>query len=199
MVDQPEQSRYHHGDLRTALLEAAERSIRDSGVSQLSLRDLAREVGVSHAAPRRHFPERQDLLDALAERGYARLGESIREAVSDHDSEFPERMRRAASAFGHFATGNPALLELMNATKHRPGASSVPQSSAAAFAPILDLICEGQENKALRKGSPEEIGLIIYATINGITTLVNAGAISAERLDDLTITAVNQFLRGAAP
>lgn len=199
MIDQSEQSPYHHGDLRSALLDAAERSIREQGVAQLSLRDLAREVGVSHAAPRRHFPERQGLLDALAQIGYARLGESIREAVSNNESEFPERLRRAAFAFAHFATDNPALLELMNATKHRPGASSVPQSSAAAFAPILDLICEGQEKKAIRKGSPEEIGLIIYATINGITTLINTGAIPAERLDDLTTTAVNQFLRGAAP
>ena len=57
---------YHHGNLRQALLAQAERTVRERGVQELSLRELAREVGVSHAAPRRHFPDRQALLDALA-------------------------------------------------------------------------------------------------------------------------------------
>ena len=55
---------YHHGNLRQALLDAAERTVRERGVEALSLRELAREVGVSHGAPRRHFPDRQALLDA---------------------------------------------------------------------------------------------------------------------------------------
>ncbi|MEW2235322.1 helix-turn-helix domain-containing protein, partial [Streptomyces sp. NPDC024062] len=63
---------YHHGNLRTDLLDAAERSLRAHGAEQLSLRDLARDVGVSHAAPRRHFADRRALLDALAESGFTR-------------------------------------------------------------------------------------------------------------------------------
>ncbi|MBW3550170.1 MAG: lipid IV(A) 3-deoxy-D-manno-octulosonic acid transferase [Proteobacteria bacterium] len=55
---------YHHGNLRSALMEAAERALERGGVQALSLRELAREIGVSHAAPRRHFPDRQALLDA---------------------------------------------------------------------------------------------------------------------------------------
>jgi hypothetical protein len=51
---------YHHGNLRTALLAEAERTIRERGVHDVSLRQLAREVGVSHGAPRRHFPDRQE-------------------------------------------------------------------------------------------------------------------------------------------
>ena len=60
---------YHHGNLREALLVQAMTTLREGGVEALSLRELARAVGVSHAAPRRHFPDRQALLDALAERG----------------------------------------------------------------------------------------------------------------------------------
>ena len=66
---------YHHGSLRPALLEAAERALDRGGVQALSLRELAREIGVSHAAPRRHFAGKQALLDALAEDGYERLGQ----------------------------------------------------------------------------------------------------------------------------
>lgn len=199
MSEQNEQRRYHHGDLRAALLEAAEHSLRSHGAAQLSLRDLAREVGVSHGAPRRHFPERQDLLDALAENGYARLGERIRRAVTGGDPDFAARVQRATSAFAHFAMENRALLELMNAAKHRPEGTGVPRSAEVAFEPLVDLIREGQERRLLRVGSVEEIGIILYATINGLATLVNNGLIDAERLEALVEIAVDQFLRGTAP
>ncbi len=197
--DQTEQRRYHHGDLRPALLEAAERSLRAGGVAQLSLRDLAREVGVSHAAPRRHFPERRDLLDALAETGFRRLGERIRQAVADGDDDFAARVGRATSAFAVFATENPTLLELMNATKHQPEKAEVTHSAESAFEPLVDLIHEGQDKHILQKGPHEEIGIILYATINGLTTLVNNGLVDRDRLDELTNAAVHQFLKGTAP
>jgi AcrR family transcriptional regulator len=189
---------YHHGGLRGSLLEAAERSIRGRGVAQLSLRNLAKEVGVSHAAPRRHFPERQDLLDALAQIGYARLGEQIRNSIADRDLGFATHVHRVASAFVHFATHNAALLEVMNATKHRPGSTDVSRASEVAFAPILGLIRHGQAQGELHTGDPEEIGLILYATMNGIATLINTAGVDAGRLEHLTHTAVEQFLRGAS-
>src|SRR5947209_2974095 len=65
---------YHHGNLRAELLAAAEQTVRERGVEALSLRELARRVGVSHGAPRRHFADRQALLDALAQAGFDRLG-----------------------------------------------------------------------------------------------------------------------------
>lgn len=198
MNDQPEQRRYHHGDLRAALLDAAERGVRAHGAAQLSLRDLAREVGVSHAAPRRHFADRQELLDALAQAGYIRLGERIRSAVGDASEEFATRTRSAVSAFAHFATENPALLELMNSTK-RQGESGAARAAEAAFEPIVELIREGQVEGVLEAGEPEELGLVLYATVNGITMLVNTKMVPAGRLDELTDTAVGQFLRGAAP
>ncbi len=171
--------------------------MRAQGAAQLSLRDLARAVGVSHAAPRRHFADRQQLLDALAEEGFTRLGESIRRALAAADDDFAARTRGAASAFAHFATENPALLELMNSTKHQ-GAPSVTRTAEVAFEPIFELIREGQARNILEAGEPEELGLILYATINGITTLVNTNMVPAGRLDELTDIAVGQFLRGAA-
>src|ERR1700674_245384 len=104
---------YHHGNLRTALLVAAERTVRERGVQDLSLRELAREVGVSHGAPRRHFPDRQALLDALAEAGFARLGADLRAAVDVGGEDFEARLRATAAAYVRFATRHAALLELM--------------------------------------------------------------------------------------
>ncbi|MBP0459067.1 TetR/AcrR family transcriptional regulator [Streptomyces montanisoli] len=210
MPETAEQRPYHHGSLRAALLDAAERGLRERGADRLSLRDLAREIGVSHAAPRRHFADRQALLDALAEAGFVRLGAAMHAALSEGDGdggddggggerEFPTRVRDAVSAFAHFATENPALHALMNAGKHRPGATRVAQAAASAFAQMYDLIEEGQANDTLRQGDPEEIGIILYATVQGITTMVNNGMIDAARLDGLIDTAVALFLRGARP
>ncbi|MDM7989919.1 TetR/AcrR family transcriptional regulator [Arthrobacter sp. zg-Y877] len=199
MSERTEQRRYHHGGLRAALLEAAERSLRERGTEQLSLRDLAREVGVSHAAPRRHFPERQDLLDALAESGFRRLGERIRHAVANGDADFASRLGHATAAFADFATENPALLQLMNATKHQPNKAEVRLSAERAFEPLVDLIREGQDSHILQAGPYEKIGIILYATINGLATLINSGLVDAEQLDELTEAAVQQFLKGTAP
>src|ERR1700733_3839806 len=89
---------YHHGNLRPALLAQAERTVRERGVQALSLRELARDVGVSHAAPRRHFPDRQALLDALAHDGFERLGGELRGAVDGAGEDFEARLRATAAA-----------------------------------------------------------------------------------------------------
>src|ERR1700744_1571484 len=85
MTDRP----YHHGHLRDTLLAEAERTLREQGVDQLSLRDLARQAGVSHAAPRRHFADRQALLDALAGAGFTRLADEVAAALEAAGAGFP--------------------------------------------------------------------------------------------------------------
>src|SRR6202790_2944547 len=103
---------YHHGNLRTALLAQAERTVRERGVQELSLRELARDVGVSHGAPRRHFADRQALLDALAEAGFARLGAELRGAADRAGEDFQARLGATAAAYVRFATRDATLLEL---------------------------------------------------------------------------------------
>src|ERR1700753_4331245 len=116
---------YHHGNLRTELLAAAARPVRERGLGALSLRELAREAEVSHAAPRRHFADRQALLDALAEAGFERLRAELRAAVDGAGDDFEARLHATAAAHIRFATADPALLELMFAVKHREGAGEL--------------------------------------------------------------------------
>src|SRR5262249_45011275 len=114
-VDDPP---YHHGRLRAALLTEAERVLREDGIEALSLRELARRAGVSHAAPRRHFTDRQALLDALAEAGFTRLADEMHAAIGDTGGGYPARLRAAATAFVRFATRDAALTELMFTAKN---------------------------------------------------------------------------------
>ncbi|MFD0899584.1 TetR/AcrR family transcriptional regulator [Actinomadura sediminis] len=190
---------YHHGNLRAALLDAAGRSLRERGADRLSLRDLAREVGVSHAAPRRHFPDRQALLDALAEDGFADLDAALRTALADADEDYPSRVRAAMTAYVRFATENAALLELMYAGKHRPGATRIAEAARAPFELLSGLIDQGQEEGALQAGDPERIGIVLLATLQGLASLINGGLVRPELLDGLVETTVEQFVRGARP
>ncbi|WP_308250491.1 TetR/AcrR family transcriptional regulator [Nonomuraea rhizosphaerae] len=188
---------YHHGNLRETLLAAAERSLRRHGADQLSLRELAREAGVSHAAPRRHFPDRQALLDALAEAGFARLDQELRAALGGVGEEFEPRLHAMAVAYLRFATEDAALLELMFAGKHREGADRLVAAAAAPFGLMHDLIAQGQAQGLLEPGDPQQVGIVFFATLQGIATLVNGNLVVPELLDGIVETAVGQFVRGA--
>ena len=188
---------YHHGNLRTALLAQAERTVREQGVQELSLRELARAVGVSHAAPRRHFPDRQALLDALAESGFARLGAELRSAVDGAGEDFQARLAATAAAYVHFATRDAALLELMFAGKHREPSGALQAAAESAFSVMLELIEQGQADGVLEPGEPERVGLVLFATIQGIAALVAGGMVDAEQLDELVADAIAHFLRGS--
>jgi AcrR family transcriptional regulator len=190
---------YHHGQLRPALLAAAERSLREHGEAQLSLRELARAIGVSHAAPRRHFPDRRALLDALAEAGFQRLDAQLRAALADAGDDFVPRLRATVAAYIRFATEDAALLELMFTGKHRPGADRVVAAAGPSFTLMRDLIVQGQAAGELADGDPERVGTVLFATMQGIAALINGDLVGAELLDDLVETAVGQFVPGARP
>jgi AcrR family transcriptional regulator len=190
---------YHHGNLRAALLAQAERTLREQGSEKLSLRELARQVGVSHGAPRRHFADRQALLDALAETGFSRLGDELRAALDAAGNGYQARFRATATAYVRFATRNAALLELMFAGKNRDQSSTLHDSSERAFAAILELIQQGQQAGTLQPGEPERTGLLLFATMHGIASLVTAGIVDIGQLDGLVADAVAQFLARQQP
>jgi AcrR family transcriptional regulator len=188
---------YHHGNLRAALLDQAERTVRERGVQDLSLRELARDVGVSHGAPRRHFPDRQALLDALAEAGFARLGSELRGAADSAGEDFEARLQATAAAYVRFATRDAALLELMFAGKSREPTGALHEAADRAFSVMMELIVQGQTDGALESGAPERVGLVLFATIQGIASLVTGRIVHADQLDELVADAIGHFLRGS--
>ncbi len=190
---------YHHGHLRKALLAQAELAVRIEGVEKLSLRELARQIGVSHGAPRRHFPNRQALLDALAEAGFARLGIELRNAAAGAGDDFRTRLHATAAAYVRFATQDAALLELMFAGKHGEQAQALHEAAERALSVLLEVIEQGQAEGVLRPGEPERVGLVLFATVQGIAALNTSGVVDADQLDELLTDAIANFLRGARP
>lgn len=102
---------YHHGDLRTALVDAGLAALQVVDSDALSLRALARDVGVSATAVYRHFPDKRALLTALAGAGIAKLGEAQRYASAQASG--PDAFAATGRAYVRFALANPALFRLM--------------------------------------------------------------------------------------
>jgi len=188
--------RYHHGNLRSALLEQAERTVEAGGASALSLRELARDVGVSHGAPRRHFPDRQALFDALGETGFERLGVDLARAAENAGASFDARLHALAQTYVAFATQHAALLELMFAGKHRVGADRLRQSADRAFATPLRVISEAQTDGELPDGDPGRIATAVFATMNGLATMVNSGMIKTPQIHMVVTDTTNLLLGG---
>ena len=102
MTDQP----YHHGKLREALLERAMETIEEAGVDGLSLRQLARDVNVSHGAPAKHFRDKQALIDAVALAGFESMNRLIQGAAQSGE-DLRGRFVSVGKAYVDFAVEHP--------------------------------------------------------------------------------------------
>jgi len=138
-------SSYHHGNLRAALLENAEIQLREVGVESLSLRALARGIGVSQTAPYRHFEDKNQLLVALATKGYRELFSALEAAKSAAAENPADQLRGLAHCYINFSSANPELFKLM-------------------FGPSLE---SGEEETELR--------IVTRATLNLVRSVMQSG------------------------
>jgi AcrR family transcriptional regulator len=184
---------FHHGNLRTVLLDQAELALRTKGVEELSLRELAREVGVSHGAPRSHFIDRKALLDALAERGFLALAAAMR-AGADSRTEYAESLRAAGHAYLDFALSHAALLDLMFAAKMDTPPASLLAAAESLFSTISDVMQAGVPAGVFREADIERLTILMSATMQGISTFVSAGRVSMAGGDKLIDDAIALFL-----
>jgi AcrR family transcriptional regulator len=142
---------YHHGSVREAMLEAAERILERDGIAALTLRAAAREAGVSHAAPKNHFGDARGLLSELAAVGFGRFAAALTENVDQSDS--PQgRLAAAGRGYVAFARQNPGLFLLMFRSERldfdRPALST---AADAAFGVLKSAV--GAQQRAPR-GTP---------------------------------------------
>ena len=182
------QSSYHHGDLRNALIEAGEQLLVQRGAASLSLREVAKLAGVSHAAPYRHFRDKAALLQALAESGFERLGAVIRAAAEriPHDPEL--KLVETGVAYVRLAVRNPALVQLMFAAG--PGQSedrATRQAALPVFAPLLAIAKTGIETGVFRDRDPRELALVAWTSMHGLALLLVSGQVRVNLTDEAAL------------
>lgn len=111
-ADLQKKFKYHHGNLRDVLLEAAEGILKTKGIEDLSLRNLAKATGVTQAAPYSHFRDKDELLAAVAERGFQRLALQMAEQATGTITT-QARLEKLVTAYIRFACDNSPLFRLM--------------------------------------------------------------------------------------
>ncbi|MFE5501268.1 TetR/AcrR family transcriptional regulator [Amycolatopsis japonica] len=190
---------YHHGNLRSGLLDLAERALEESGVAGLSLRGLARELGVSHSAPRQHFADKQALLDALVLRGLRRLGDELDEGLRRATGGFEERLAAFARAYVGFATRSPALLALMFARKDDPACPDLRQASERTFAAPVALIEKAMARGEIVGTEPDRTAMAVLAMLQGLASIITAGMIADRSPDAVVAGTVHSLVAGLLP
>ncbi|AOW94696.1 transcriptional regulator [Rhodococcus sp. WMMA185] len=190
---------YHHGSLRQVLLTRAENTLEKDGVDGLSLRRLAREAGVSHAAPSKHFRDRQALLDALVEQGFHRLTKALEQAFEQAEPHPRARLGAVAGTYVTFALTHRELLALMYSSKLAPGAAAeVVEAGRTPMDLTVRIITEAQAAGDIGPGDPWHIALVAFATFHGIATLAAGGMLYGAPVDELVAAASDTFWRGLA-
>jgi AcrR family transcriptional regulator len=166
---------YHHGDLRAALLRAAEDELVARGAEGFSLRGVARRVGVSHAAPAHHFADTKALLSALAAEGFRRFLATQRARQASAPPDPHAQLLAAGQGYVAFAAAHPALFRLMFASR-RPDYADA-ELAAAAGAAYDHLVAGVAAAHGVGAAPPVDV-LAAWAMAHGIADLANSGRLS---------------------
>jgi AcrR family transcriptional regulator len=210
---------YHHGDLRRTLIEAALELVKEEQDWAFSLREVARRAGVSHNAPYNHFPEKRDLLGAVAAAGFEALRERMRESVAGM-TDPPAALLACAKAYVRAGVENPALYRLMfgpalAATNNSPlGAAKLGErltkadggrpaearaAGASAKAVLDEIILRGAESGAFAVSAKSKselaiASLSVWSAVHGMTLLVIDGLTGSELTIDVLVARLNRML-----
>jgi AcrR family transcriptional regulator len=167
-VDRPT---YHHGDLRAVILTEAARLVAERGADGVSLRELARSAGVSHAAPAHHFTDRRGLFTALATQGF----ELLTQALVDARGDFAD----AALAYVRFAIAHPGHYQVMfNESLLDTAEPELVAAEAAAGAELMRGVATLQDPHA--RADPAAAQLAAWSLVHGFSTLWLNDAVNAE-------------------
>jgi len=168
---------YHHGDLPRALVDAALELIGERGPAGFTLREAARRVGVSHAAPYRHFPDRHALLQAVAEEGFTAMRDEMMEAIGGIDDP-AARFQALGITYIRFAVGHPSHFQVMFGPEGaRADGSSLAAVKEETFRLLLAAIANCQATGVVREGPPEELAVAAWSAVHGLASLLVDGAL----------------------
>ncbi|MFI2640575.1 TetR/AcrR family transcriptional regulator [Streptomyces sp. NPDC018610] len=168
--------------LRDRLVDVGARLVAVEGVQALTLREIARRAGVSHGAPRRHFPTHLELLSAIARRGFAELGERTTAAIGDGTASPRAQLTALGRAYLEFSTTERGMYELM--FRHdllASGHMGLRDTSLPLFGVFVDLVGRAHPDRDARVTAGA-----LWANLHGIAQLWSWGSLRlAAGADDI--------------
>ena len=189
---------YHHGDLRSTLLNTANLLLKETGIEGLSLRKLADKVGVSRTAPYHHFKDKNQLLCAIAEQGFVRWQHDAESIFNQTELSPKEKYRQFFHGYISYAADNPELYDLMfgrTIWKNNSATSALREAAYPSFHHQIEMTKKWQTQGLLPAGEDTlRLSQVTWGTMHGIARLLIDG-IYADRshIDEMCTCAVNLF------
>ncbi len=170
--------KYHHGDLKHALVAAGLAILEVDGLPGLSLRACAARVGVSHAAPKNHFGSLKGLITAIAAEGFARHAAFMRDGLTEGASR-RDRLRAAMLGYTRFAAAHPHLFELMFSPNYPDFSDETLRRNAADSYSVLRDISTGLDwDKAAGPDGQVKTEMMLWSLAHGYALLAMSGQFS---------------------
>ena len=172
-----EQLSYHHGDLRNSLVNVGLSMLNDKGVAGISMREIARNIGVGHNAPYRHFRNKQELLEAIASDGFRRLKARNTRLELEFANDPEAQLFESAMHIMGMAADQPNLFQLMFGGHLQPQTSGSCLKKAAdeAMQSLVGIIKNGQKLQVFIKGDPMTLALSAMSMVQGVAIMVSSG------------------------
>jgi AcrR family transcriptional regulator len=194
--------KYHHGNLREALIDAGLALIAEKGVRALTLREIGARAGVSRMAAYRHFKNKEELLFAIGEAGFRRFGDALQKARDEAAKGYIDRVLAMGLAYLEFSLKNRAHFEVMFLPVDDPSCRPANGTEAArrAFAVLEETVREGQAAGDVQLGDSQAIASLIWSSIHGISLLKLAGEGPSDAFGPEFVRFLSQVLyRGLKP
>lgn len=174
---------YHHGDLHRALIDTALAMLAADQNWTFTLREVARRTGVSHAAPYKHFQDKDALLRELARIGFVRLEQAMVSALSSGPLSARGKLVAGAQACIAFAQHNPGLYRLMfSADADKAADPRLHEAAMATFGVLLRLLQEGQQDGSFRPAALTALAAASWAQVHGLAMLAMNGQLLEEKV-----------------
>jgi AcrR family transcriptional regulator len=165
---------YHHGNLKEALISAGLEILTENGIEGLSLRSVAKRIGVSHAAPYNHFPDKQALLAAMSTAGHEKFHQTLLETFEKFKDTSPEIIVEIGWVYLQFAKEDPGRFKLMfsGALEEEHNHPAYMEISGKSIALFEEIIAFCQRKGQLTPGRVDHLAIKLWSSVHGFATLM---------------------------